>query len=268
MTIMIMRGGFAITIFACAFALSGCGGGGSIIEIDYRNHELKGEAKGWGFTEEAGAQGKAGYFKLTRDSNYNMKSIEIDGHVFDKNCDKYNLESKCEDSEGNVASVYSLYDYDYIVTANWVPKGKSWPKKAYIGADIPNISPSNVKISGSYKGKAEILYGNKKSNPSFAMGDLKLNINNNKVSGTVQNFRKDPYGSNLSLSGRFDINGSVSGNRLSASFGGNLNGEEIVRSKSRMEGGFFGPKGEEVGGGLSSETKKGTLIRGLWHAKK
>ncbi len=268
MTIMIMRGGFAITIFACAFTLSGCGGGGGGPSLDAASEGIKVEGEGWGFSWSTGADDKSSKVKLRRDKNDNITRLEIDGHVFNQNCfDDVGL-SQCEDAKGNKGFISDLIEYDYLVTANWVEKGEKWPTKAYVVADIHDRTPSNVKISGSYKGKAEILVAPNNGNRYTASGVLNLTINDNKVSGTVQNFRKDPYGSNRSLSGRFDINGSVSGNRLSASFGGNLNGEEIVRSKSRMEGGFFGPKGEEVGGGLSSETKKGTLIRGLWHAKK
>ena len=268
MTIMIMRGGFAITIFACAFALSGCGGSEEIVDIDHTRFIA--EAEGWGYDWKSGTNKNSVSVNVKGHMFDDIDKVVVDGHTFDRECININdyHETSCKDSNGNKVEFTKLYMYDYLVVTKWIERGHTTAKKAYIIVDTFNRTPSHVKISGSYKGNAEILAGQTPDSAYYAIGDLKLNINNNKVSGSVQNFHLDPDGMNSPMKGRFDINGSVSGNRLSASFGGNLNGEEIVKSKSRMEGGFFGPKGEEVGGGLSSETKKGTLIRGVWYARK
>ena len=269
---MISRGTFGIALFFVAFSLSACGGGGgSAPNLDARQHV----GTAWGVSAETGLEGPV-TIKATTDANDNVTRIEIKDRVFDRNCQETVDDVICEDASGAKGVLHDLdnryYDYDYLVAGWWTEKGETLPREAFIGGLTSDRTPSNVKISGRYQGGTEMIVSPAKAERFYAEGKVNLTINNGKVSGSITDLEKtsltNPNAPVEALPGRVSVDGTVNGNTLRASLSGNVAGENLITRKSGMNGGFFGPNGEEVGGGITGETDKGSVFHGYWHAKK
>ena len=136
----------------------------------------------------------------------------------------------------------------------------------YVGGRLADRTPQGVSISGHYKGKAEV-------GGEFNAGyksDVSLTIQNNRVDGEFRNFRKkvcrDCQNKYADVNGSVRIDGRINGNSLDANLTGSFDSHTI--QSGQMNGAFFGPNGEEVGGGIAGKTLKGETFGGAWGAKK
>ena len=209
------------------------------------------------------------------DGTTSPASVTIDGTKFTKSCDYKDESYDCTDADDprqvkNVAGIEKLDEddgYKYLYVMRWNNIAEDRPVAVYIGGkQADRTPPSNVPLSATYSGFAK--FGVETGNSHE--GAVNLNIRNGVVTGTMSDFRikQTVNGQTVrtNVGGRVEINGSVSGNTLNAGINGNFGSHTI--QTGRMNGGFFGPNGEEVGGGIAGTTTNGDAFGGGWVAKK
>ena len=201
-------------------------------------------------------------------------SVTIDGQRFTENCglagnaseNDYYCENAAGTEEGNVRSLKDN-GYNYLHVMEWENKAENRPVAVYIGGkESDRTPPSNVPLSATYSGSAKFEGDFDEDYES----QVNMTLRNRNVTGTMTGFREkrtvNGQTVRTNVGGTVNINGSVSGNTLNANITGNFGPHTI--GSGRMNGGFFGPNGEEVGGGIAGTTTAGQPFGGAWIAKK
>ena len=260
-----------------AVGLSGClGGGGSGGAPNSTPPATILNATGWGIEFGSNVSATVTGPKTARaefDANDNMTKVTLGQKTF--TCQPPLSQDACKTAAGGSIELEDLSSigYQYLGVLGWEQNTNAadpTPGDLLLVGGKTSDRTQNMPTSGTatYKGNVGASVVTSNTRTIFG-GDVTLQADFGKgtVSGTLGNFREDGTGN--PIAGTVSLqNGKISGNTMSASLTGRVAGHDIDTANTRMNGGFFGPQAQEVGGGIAGRTNLGAKFSGIWWAKK
>ena len=283
---MISRGLSTLVWLSAALSLCACGGGGG---GPGTGSGITPNMLGWGLDLTTDAQGKnpqATLFagegvRIDTNDQDEITQVVIDngGKSQSFTCTGTLSKDTCVTAAGYEINVDALPDYSYLKALSWAgasSNASSTPRLKMLVGGKPADRTAEMPKRGTatYKGTwGGYLSPDKASESLDVSGDvtLKADFRTGTVSGRFENFKKevDYQIDEVPIPGSFTLqNGKITGNTLKADLSGTIDRHVVDAARSHMNGAFFGPKAEEVGGGFVGHTTDSGKFGGLWIAKK
>lgn len=259
-------------VMGMATGLSGCIGGSSGLRIEPTG-------VGWGHKLGKGDSFElvdAGNIFIKTDKSNRITEVKIGSEVI--KCASPLSSEECRTAKGGVLDfpLMKRDGYKYLHILNWEQgddPDAPGDMRLIGGKTVDRTGNMPTRGTASYQGDAGgvVLSASGSGDVNFeGKVSLQADFGKGTVSGRLHDFRQDDdTGNGRKLNGVLDLqNGKIQGNTMSANLSGSIEGLAIDSRKTRMIGGFFGPKAEEVGGGIVGRTTTGGKIGALWRARK
>ena len=284
--VLSMRKVAAMTLaVGVAVGLTGCiGGGSSGGGVNPTNTiPTSGDDVGWGYKFDSGSEVSpvAEYtLKVTRNKQGQVTQVVVGSGANATTVDctgKLSVDT-CVGASGQEVYVTgtnsSKGGYSYLSWLEWEQKPQQLVKTRGDVTLIGGRASDRTKKmptqgTATYKGEVSTYFATPGNMAFDGKVTLTANFQKGTVSGRLDNFTRDDGTGAKPVNGRLDLkNGKITGNSMSASLSGNVGADTIDQARTHMNGGFFGPNAEEVGGGIAGRSTSGKVFGALWRAKK
>lgn len=267
-----------IVALGMVIGLSGCGGSSEeIVNITPTNApEIKESRKGWGIQFGSYATGRLASnedVEVIYDDKGSVAKVILNGRSFVCTGDK--KPDECRTISGGLIQLSKLdiIGFSYLNSLNWMRRPYQYipshgDELLVTGKTTDRTQTMPTKGKAHYEGSMGAYLGTSDEITIFGgLVHLEADFAKGKVTGRLDNFKNE--NTKTSLKGSLEVrNGKLNGNTLTADIAGSVDGHEIDSKWTQMNGGFFGPNADEVGGGIAGKTKDNKNFNAIWWAKR